>query len=68
MKQPNLRVLGSNILNIIETTQGIKNDVPRNKTSKAIPAKIFFHIYKQTNTHIKTFIVQLIADAFFFGI
>ena len=41
-------------------------DPPTNH-HKAIPAKLFLHIYKQTDKHLNTAIGQLIANKFFFG-
>ena len=41
---------------------------PPTKHQKAILEKLFLHIYKRTDTHLNTSIVQLIAGAFFFGI
>ena len=32
-----------------------------------MPEKLVLHIYKRTDTHLNTAIVQLIAGAFFFG-
>ena len=37
------------------------------KHQKSIPAKLFLHIYKKTNTHLNTVIVQLIAGEFLSG-
>ena len=46
---------------------GYKTLDPPTKYQKSIPAKLILHIYKRTNTHLKTAIGQLIAGAFFFG-
>ena len=46
---------------------GYKTLDPTTKHQKAIPEKLFLHIYKRTNTHMNTAIGQLIAGVFLFG-
>ena len=46
--------------------RGLNTLDPTTKNQKAKSSKIVLHIYKQTNTHLNTDIVQLIVGEFFF--
>ena len=64
---PNLESSGQTSLLLQKQLRGYKTLDPTTKHQKAIPAKIVLHIYKRTNTHLNTDIVQLISGAYFFG-
>ena len=63
---PNLESSGQTFLLLQKQLRGYKKLEPTMKHHKAIPGKLFLHIYKRTNTNLNTAISQLIAGAFFF--
>ena len=64
---PTLESSGQTSLLLQRKIRGYKTLDPTTKHQKAIPGKIVLHVYRKTNTHLETSIVQLIAGAFFFG-
>ena len=64
---PTLESSGQTSLLLQRQLRGYKTLDPTTKHQKPLPAKLVFHIYKRTNTHLNTAIGQLITVAFFFG-
>ena len=64
---PTLYSSGQKFLILQQQLRGYKALHPTTKHQKSTPAKIVLHIYKRANTHLNTYIGQLIAGAFFFG-
>ena len=65
---PNLESSGQKSLILQQKLRGYKTLDPTTKHQNAIPAKLFLHIYKRTDTHLNTSIGELIAGAFFFAV
>ena len=65
---PALDSSGQKSLILQQQLRGYKTLDPPTKHQKGIPAKLFLHINKRTDTHLNTAIGQLITGAFFFGI
>ena len=64
---PTLESSGKISLLLQRQLRGYKTLDPTTKHQKYIPATLVLHIYKWTNTHMKTAIGQMIAGTFFFG-
>ena len=64
--KPDPRVFSSNIITLTETIKELKTLDPTMKHQQSIPEKLVLHIYRQTNTHLKTSTEELIAGTSFF--